>query len=188
MGFGAAGHRCEEHTGWWLEKRRNILDLRIRKNSSKITGWVDQTVNMMGFLFFLCYWWGFTSNKTNGINQLEIKLVELKTKCHMDVLLGPHDVSIYEIFKSIWEKKSKVPKWVGVAKWVAGFWSSPLCPDAFPSFSASPEASAHHVRSSSRVCFSVKPQLPHVSPMKFRADWQGDKKGWRRSWYATPKG
>jgi hypothetical protein len=44
---------------------------------------------MMGFLFFPFYWWGFTSNKTNGINGLEIKLVELKTKCHMEVLLGP---------------------------------------------------------------------------------------------------
>ena len=42
-------------------------------------------------------------------------------------------------------EKSKVPNWAGVAKGVAGFWSSPPHPDAFVSFPASAEDDVHHV-------------------------------------------
>ena len=43
---------------------------------------------------------------------------------------------------NIWKyqgEKSNISSWVGVAKWVASFWSSPPCQDAFLSFPATPE-------------------------------------------------
>ena len=65
-------------------------------------------------------------------------------------LLNPWNVWKYQ------GEKSKVPNWVGVAKWVDSFWSSPPCPDAFLSFPATPEDDVHHVCSSGRICFSPK--------------------------------
>ena len=81
---------------------------------------------------------------------------------------------------NIWKyqgEKSKVPNWIGVAKWVASFWSSPPHPDAFLSFPATPEDDVHHVCLSGQVCFSAKVQLPRMSPMNFWTDWQGDRDG-----------
>ena len=85
---------------------------------------MDQNRNTTVFFFFFLSSFlrkHFAFTKTYVIGSLEVQLDGLKTKCHMEVLLGLYDFSIHKIFESIQREKSKALSWVTVAQWVARF-------------------------------------------------------------------
>lgn len=101
VGFDAAGCRCEELLCWWLEERRKVLELRIRKNILKSTRCVLIRLRI-GSSFPFTDGVFFHQNIWNrgSWGQTEV----LKTKCHIAELYHLIMSQIHEIFESIGEE------------------------------------------------------------------------------------